>query len=194
MPLQKQQNPIKISLYFDILNMNYRQTRTCQEGIPFCIIRNFIVMAAAVYFHNHLFFRTIKVNNVITNGVSPAPRSGRELSAGYYTAAQAEAITRHVFGVDTQLIIDQTYFVIEHEHRIIACGGWSRRRLREWVTEVLIDQLVRGPARADLLDVDADVGLGLVEDELDVVGRAHDLHRAASHDPDFGAVGGESWF
>jgi GNAT superfamily N-acetyltransferase len=55
-------------------------------------------------------------------------RSGRELSAGYYTAAQAEAITRHVFGVDTQLIIDQTYFVIEHERRIIACGGWSKRR------------------------------------------------------------------
>src|SRR6185369_12765459 len=38
-------------------------------------------------------------------------RSGRELSAGYYTDAQAEAITRHVFGVDTQLIADQTYFV-----------------------------------------------------------------------------------
>ena len=55
-------------------------------------------------------------------------RSGRALSAGYYTAAQAEAITRHVFGVDTQLIIDETYFVIEHERRIVACGGWSKRR------------------------------------------------------------------
>jgi len=55
-------------------------------------------------------------------------RSGRELSAGYYTAAQAEAITRHVFGVDTQLIADQTYFVIEREHQIVACGGWSMRR------------------------------------------------------------------
>jgi predicted protein tyrosine phosphatase/GNAT superfamily N-acetyltransferase len=55
-------------------------------------------------------------------------RSGRELSAGYYTADQAEAITRHVFGVDTQLIADQTYFVLEEERAIVACGGWSKRR------------------------------------------------------------------
>lgn len=55
-------------------------------------------------------------------------RSGRALSVGYYSAAQAEAITRFVFGVDTQLIEDRTYFVIEHDGRIVACGGWSRRR------------------------------------------------------------------
>ncbi|GAB3351573.1 GNAT family N-acetyltransferase [Lysobacter tyrosinilyticus] len=54
--------------------------------------------------------------------------SGRALSAGYYSAEQAEAITRHVFGVDTQLIDDQTYFVIEDDGRIVACGGWSGRR------------------------------------------------------------------
>ncbi|HTS54375.1 MAG TPA: GNAT family N-acetyltransferase [Burkholderiales bacterium] len=54
--------------------------------------------------------------------------SGRELSAPYYTPTQADAITRHVFGVDTQLIEDQTYFVIEHDGVIAACGGWSRRR------------------------------------------------------------------
>lgn len=55
-------------------------------------------------------------------------RSGRELSAGYYTPAQADAITVHVFGVDTQLIDDGTYFAIEDEDRIVACGGWSGRR------------------------------------------------------------------
>lgn len=55
-------------------------------------------------------------------------RSGRELSVGYYTFAQAEAITRHVFGVDTQLVDDRTYFVIEDAGRIVACGGWSGRR------------------------------------------------------------------
>lgn len=54
--------------------------------------------------------------------------SGRALSVGYYSPSQADAITRHVFGVDTQLIDDQTYYVIEHEGRIVACGGWSRRR------------------------------------------------------------------
>ena len=55
-------------------------------------------------------------------------RSGRELSAGYYTEAQAEAITLHIFGVDTQLIDDRTYFVITHADAIVACGGWSRRQ------------------------------------------------------------------
>jgi GNAT superfamily N-acetyltransferase len=54
--------------------------------------------------------------------------SGRALSVGFYTPEQADAITRHVFGVDTQLIDDQTYFAIEHDNRIVACGGWSKRR------------------------------------------------------------------
>lgn len=54
--------------------------------------------------------------------------SGRALSVGFYTSEQAEAITQHVFGVDTQLIDDQTYFAIEHDDRIVACGGWSKRR------------------------------------------------------------------
>jgi GNAT superfamily N-acetyltransferase len=54
--------------------------------------------------------------------------SGRALSAGHYSPEQADAITRHVFGVDTQLIDDQTYFVIDGESHIVACGGWSKRR------------------------------------------------------------------
>jgi GNAT superfamily N-acetyltransferase len=55
-------------------------------------------------------------------------RSGRALSVGYYTPVQAEAITVHVFGVDTQLIDDRTYFAVEDGNRIVACGGWSKRR------------------------------------------------------------------
>jgi N-acetylglutamate synthase-like GNAT family acetyltransferase len=54
-------------------------------------------------------------------------RSARELSRGYYTPEQTEALLQYVFGVDTQLIEDQTYFLIEHEHEIVACGGWSKR-------------------------------------------------------------------
>lgn len=54
--------------------------------------------------------------------------SGRVLSAGFYTAEQADAIVRHVFGVDTRLIDDATYFVVEDGTRLTACGGWSRRR------------------------------------------------------------------
>lgn len=62
-------------------------------------------------------------------------RSGIGLSAGFYTPEQAHAVTREVFGVDTQLVRDGTYFAIEDEAgieagieaRIVACGGWSKR-------------------------------------------------------------------
>ena len=55
-------------------------------------------------------------------------RSGIGLSAGFYSAEQAAAVTRHVFGVDTQLVDDGTYYLIELGDAIIACGGWSARR------------------------------------------------------------------
>jgi GNAT superfamily N-acetyltransferase len=51
-----------------------------------------------------------------------------ELQAPDYTQAQREAALGHVFGVDRQLIRDQTYFVAEQAGRIVGCGGWSRRR------------------------------------------------------------------
>jgi len=54
--------------------------------------------------------------------------SARELSAGDYTPAQVEGALRGAFGVDTQLIRDQTYFVIEEGGTLVACGGWSYRR------------------------------------------------------------------
>jgi GNAT superfamily N-acetyltransferase len=54
-------------------------------------------------------------------------RSARGLSAGYYTPEQTEALLRYVFGVDTQLIEDHSYFLIEVEGDIVACGGWSKR-------------------------------------------------------------------
>ncbi len=50
------------------------------------------------------------------------------LQAREYNDAQREAAIRLVYGVDTQLIRDGTYFAAEHEGEIVACGGWSRRR------------------------------------------------------------------
>jgi GNAT superfamily N-acetyltransferase len=55
--------------------------------------------------------------------------SVRALSVGYYTPAQIESALKHVFGPDTRLIDDGTYFVIESDAgELIAAGGWSRRR------------------------------------------------------------------
>lgn len=54
-------------------------------------------------------------------------RSGIELSKGFYTEEQAAAVTRYVFGVDSQLVDDGTYFVLERDGQLLACGGWSKR-------------------------------------------------------------------
>src|SRR5262249_56743554 len=63
------------------------------------------------------------------------PVSARALSRGFYTEEQTEAAIRHIFGPDTRLIADGTYFVAESESatqgatgNVIACGGWSKRK------------------------------------------------------------------
>jgi GNAT superfamily N-acetyltransferase len=53
--------------------------------------------------------------------------SARGLSEGYYTRAETEAAIKYVFGVDSQLIEDGTYYLVESKGTIAACGGWSRR-------------------------------------------------------------------
>ena len=55
--------------------------------------------------------------------------SARGLSRDDYTDRQIEsALETGVFGVDTVLIEDGTYFVAETNGRLVGCGGWSRRR------------------------------------------------------------------
>jgi GNAT superfamily N-acetyltransferase len=56
-------------------------------------------------------------------------QSVRALSVGYYTDPQIESALHHVFGPDTQLIADRTYYVVESDPGLlVAAGGWSRRR------------------------------------------------------------------
>src|SRR5262249_14289697 len=53
----------------------------------------------------------------------------RALGAAHYTGNQIETALQSAFGVDTALIRDATYFVVEAEdHRLVGCGGWSYRR------------------------------------------------------------------
>jgi GNAT superfamily N-acetyltransferase len=54
-------------------------------------------------------------------------RSARGLSAQDYRPSQVEGALRGAFGVDTQLLTDQTYFVVEEDGRLVGCGGWSFR-------------------------------------------------------------------
>jgi GNAT superfamily N-acetyltransferase len=53
--------------------------------------------------------------------------SVRRLSIGHYTTAQIESALKYVFGVDTQLIVDGTYYVAEMNGMMVGCGGWSKR-------------------------------------------------------------------
>ena len=61
--------------------------------------------------------------------------SVRQLQAQDYTSSQRESALATVFGVDTQLIADGTYLVVEADSVeapggsfIIGCGGWSKRK------------------------------------------------------------------
>lgn len=54
--------------------------------------------------------------------------SARYLSRDDYSEQQIEGAIATVFGVDTNLIIDGTYFVAESNGELIGCGGWSKRK------------------------------------------------------------------
>jgi len=56
--------------------------------------------------------------------------SVRGLQAADYTPAQIDGALQTVYGVDSQLIADGTYYVVEAgaEPVIVGCGGWSKRK------------------------------------------------------------------
>jgi GNAT superfamily N-acetyltransferase len=71
--------------------------------------------------------------------------STREIFPAFYDGRQTESSAVHIAHVDPMLVDDGTYFVLESDDEIVACGGWSRR-----------DRLFSGSAsqegRARLLD------------------------------------------
>jgi len=71
--------------------------------------------------------------------------STRAIFPSFYDERQTASSIVHIAQVDASLIADGTYFVLEADDAIVACGGWSRR-----------DKLYTGSAaqegRARLLD------------------------------------------
>jgi GNAT superfamily N-acetyltransferase len=60
------------------------------------------------------------------------------LGQGFYDEQQLASALRYISVPDRGLVDDGTYFVIEEDGRIIACGGWSARK-----------KLFSGPASED---------------------------------------------
>ena len=52
----------------------------------------------------------------------------RHLGGQFYDAQQVASSLRYLFGVDTLLIEDGTYIVVERDGHLVGAGGWSRRK------------------------------------------------------------------
>lgn len=50
------------------------------------------------------------------------------LGRGFYDERQLASALRYISVPDRGLVDDGTYFVIEEDGRIVACGGWSKRK------------------------------------------------------------------
>src|SRR5215210_5874869 len=51
----------------------------------------------------------------------------RAIFPAFYDSRQTESAVRYIGAVDRMLVADATYFVIEEDGELIACGRWSRR-------------------------------------------------------------------
>ncbi|HEY0160911.1 MAG TPA: GNAT family N-acetyltransferase [Thermoanaerobaculia bacterium] len=60
------------------------------------------------------------------------------LGQGFYDERQLASALRYIAVPDRQLVEDGTYFVVEEQGRVVACGGWSART-----------KLYSGPASED---------------------------------------------
>jgi L-amino acid N-acyltransferase YncA len=54
--------------------------------------------------------------------------SVRGLSEPFYSSRQIDSALRYLFGADSQIIADGTYYVADVDGEVIASGGWSRRQ------------------------------------------------------------------
>src|SRR5262245_57966499 len=83
---------------------------------------NFLPMRSAADSYQH---RLARLDDL------PAMRALMDRAIGVLQCAFLDpaqiAASRAIMGLDTQLVADGTYFVVEQEGRLVGCGGWSRR-------------------------------------------------------------------
>jgi GNAT superfamily N-acetyltransferase len=53
--------------------------------------------------------------------------STTELGKEDYSETEIKSANTYVYGIDTDLIKDQTYYVVEVDGQLAGCGGWSKR-------------------------------------------------------------------
>ena len=95
--------------------------------IPLGILSESPLLGAAIGGHPTPRFRQATSADVggIRNLIDASVRG---LSEPLYTRQQIDSALRYLFGPDSQLIEDGTYYVAEVAGGIIASGGWSRRQ------------------------------------------------------------------
>jgi len=84
-------------------------------------------MVSTQFIGSVLNIRTAKMEDALSIEALIA-LSARGLATDDYSDQQIEGALKTAWGLDTQLIRDQTYFVVEKDGAIVACGGWSYRK------------------------------------------------------------------
>ncbi len=57
-------------------------------------------------------------------------KSATAINSAYYSKTEIDAALGNAWTVDQQLIVDNTYWIVENlEGVVVGCGGWSKRKL-----------------------------------------------------------------
>ena len=95
--------------------------------IPLSVLSESPLLAAAIAGQPTPRFR--QANSADVAGIQKLiDASVRGLSEPLYTRQQIDSALRYLFGPDSQLIADGTYYVADVDGEIVASGGWSRRQ------------------------------------------------------------------
>lgn len=82
-------------------------------------------------------FRKAKLSD-IDNLERLITKSATSINSAYYSEAEIDAALGNAWAVDQQLIIDNTYWIVDTLEGIVAgCGGWSKRKLLFGKNDVL---------------------------------------------------------